>query len=142
MSERLEVSRTDAIIAMIIVGLVMIAAIAVQAGLITNPLTIGLAVTIAIALIMLGHAMVRAGVFGKSVLPMWYVLTFGIVMLAYGGIVSGYVPVAFTISNASVMEIAITNAMFYTLLALAVIAGIATVYATYRYYKKRALGTY
>ena len=92
-----------------------------------------------IALIMVGHALTRAGVFGKNVLPMWYVLTFGIVMLVYGGIVGGYIPIAFTISHASVMEIAITNAMFYTLLALAVAAGVAVVYATYRYYKKRAL---
>ena len=139
MPEKLEVTRSDAIIAMIIVGLVMVAAIAVQAGWITNPLTIGLVVTIAIALIMVGHALTRAGVFGKNVLPMWYVLTFGIVMLVYGGIVGGYIPIAFTISHASVMEIAITNAMFYTLLALAVAAGVAVVYATYRYYKKRAL---
>jgi len=38
------------------------------------------------------------------------------------------------------MELALTNAMFYTLVALAVIAAVAVIYAGYRYYKKRAVG--
>jgi len=38
------------------------------------------------------------------------------------------------------MEIAITNALFYTLVIMAVVAAVAAIYVGYRYYKKKALG--
>ena len=82
--------------------------------------------------------MVRAGVLAPGALPMWYFLTFGVTLLIYGGISAGYIPVAFAIKGIPLWEIAITNAMFYTLVALAVVAAVAVTYVSYRYYKQKA----
>lgn len=137
---KVEVTSKEAILAVGFVFLTILAVALVQAGVITNPLTLGLMVTLTIGLIFVGHFMTRAGVISRSALPLWYIFTFGVVMLVYGGIQSGYIPVAFMVSGASVAEIAITNAMFYTLVVMAVVAAVAAIYAGYRYYRKRALG--
>jgi len=137
---KIEVTTREAILAVGFVFLTIIAVALVQAGVITNPVTLGLMITLTIGLIFVGHFMARAGIISRSAVPLWYVFTFGIVMLVYGGIASGYIPVAFLISGASVMEIAITNALFYTLVIMAVVAAVAAIYVGYRYYKKRALG--
>jgi len=137
---KLEISTRDAILAIGFVGLVILGIALVQAGYITNPLSLGLMVTLSIGLILVGHILVKAGVFSPSALLLWYVFAFGLVMAVYGGIVYGYIPVAFLVGGASVNEIAITNAMFYVLVVLAVVAAIAVVYACYQYYKRRALG--
>jgi len=137
---RVEVTSREAILAIGFVLLTIIAVALVQAGIITNPISLGLMITLTIGLIFVGHFMVRAGIISRSAVPLWYIFTFGIVMLVYGGIASGSIPVAFLIAGASVMEIAITNALFYTLVIMAVVAAVAAVYVGYRYYKKRALG--
>ena len=137
---KIEVTTREAILAIGFVFLTIIAVALVQAGVITNPVTLGLMITLTIGLIFVGHFMARAGIISRSAVPLWYVFTFGIVMLVYGGIASGYIPVAFLVSGASVMEIAITNALFYTLVIMAVVAAVAAIYVGYRYYKKKALG--
>ena len=138
---KIEVTTREAILAVGFVFLTIIAVALVQAGIITNPVTLGLMITLTIGLIFVGHFMARAGIISRSAVPLWYVFTFGVVMLVYGGIASGAIPVAFLVAGASVMEIAITNALFYTLVVMAVIAAFAALYAGYRYYKRRALGT-
>jgi len=135
---KIEITTREAVLAVAFVFLTILAVALVQAGIITNPMTLGIMVTLTIGLIFVGYFMARAGVISKQALPLWYVLTFGIVMLVYGGIQAGYIPAAFAISYASVAEIALTNAMFYTLVAVAVIGAVAAVWASYRYYKKRA----
>ncbi|RLF08517.1 MAG: hypothetical protein DRJ60_00200 [Thermoprotei archaeon] len=136
----LEFSEREAILAVGFVFLTIVAIALVQSGVITNPLTLGLMVTLTIGLIFVGHSMAGAGIISRSAVPLWYIFTFGVVMLVYGGIQAGYIPIAFLISRATVMEIAITNAMFYTLIITAVVAAVAAIYAGYKYYKKRALG--
>jgi len=137
---RVEITAREAILALGFVFLVVLSVALVQAGVITNPISLGLMVTLTIGLIFVGHFMARAGVISRSAMPLWYLFTFGVVMLVYGGIQAGYIPAAFLISRATVTEIAITNAMFYTLVVMAVVAAVAAIYAGYRYYKKKALG--
>ena len=137
---KVEVTTREAVLAIGLVLLTLIAVALVQTGVITNPMSLGLMITLTIGLIFVGHFMARANIISRGALPLWYVFTFGIVMLVYGGIASGYIPVAFLIAGASIHEIAITNSLFYTLIIVAVVAAVAAVYAGYRYYKKRALG--
>jgi len=137
---KIEVTTREAILAVGFVFLTILAVALVQAGVITNPISLGLMVTLTIGLIFVGHFMARAGIISRTAVPLWYIFTFGVVMLVYGGIQAGYIPAAFLISGATVMEIAITNAMFYTLVVMAVVAAVAAIYAGYRYYKKKALG--
>lgn len=136
---RVEVTQREAFLALGFVFLIIIAVALVQAGVITNPISLGLMVTLTIGLIFVGHFMVKAGVISRSAIPLWYVFIFGVVMLVYGAIQGGLIPIAFLVAGASIQEIALTNALFYTLLITAVVAAVVVVYAGYRYYKKRAL---
>jgi len=137
---KFEITQREALLAIGFILLTILAVGMVQAGIITNPMTLGLMVTLAIGLIFVGYFLSNAGIISRSAVPLWYVFTFGVVMLVYGGIQAGYIPVAFLIAGASIKEIAVTNAMFYTLVALAIVAAVAAVYAGYQYYKKRATG--
>ena len=137
---KVEVTSREAVLAVGFVFLTILAVALVQAGVITNPMTLGLMVTLTIGLIFVGHFMARAGIISRSAVSLWYIFTFGVVMLVYGGIQAGYIPVALLISRATVTEIAVTNAMFYTLVVMAVVAAVAAIYAGYRYYKRRAMG--
>jgi len=137
---KVEVSTREAILAVGFVLLTIIAVALVQAGIITNPISLGLMITLTIGLIFVGHFMARAGIISRSAVPLWYIFTFGVVMLVYGGIASGAIPVAFLIAGATDHEIAITNSLFYTLVIMAVIAAVAAIYVGYQYYKKRAMG--
>lgn len=137
---KVEVTTREALLAIGLVFMVLIALALAQTGIITNPMTVGLMITLTIGLIFVGHFMARAQIISRGALPLWYIFTFGVVMLVYGGIASGYIPVAFMIAGASIHEIAITNSLFYTLVILSVVAAVAIIYAGYRYYKKRAVG--
>ena len=81
---KVEVTSREAMLAVGFVFLTILAVALVQAGVITNPLTLGLMVTLTIGLIFVGHFMTRAGVISRSALPLWYIFTFGVVMLVYG----------------------------------------------------------
>jgi len=129
---KIEVTTKEAYLAIGFVFLTIIAVALVQSGVITNPMTLGLLVTLTIGLIFVGHFMSRAGAISKSALPLWYIFTFGIVMLMYGAIQAGYIPLAFSIAGASIAEIELTNSMFYTLVLLAVVAAVAVVYVAYK----------
>jgi len=136
MSAKLEVSPKEAILAVSFVFLTMLAVALVQAGIVSNPLILGLLITLTVGLVFIGHILVRTGAISRSAVPLWYIFTFGLVMLLYGGIQAGYIPVAF-VCKATIMEIAITNAVLYTLLVLAIVATVAVVYLYYqrrRYY--------
>jgi len=136
MATKVEMSGKEAFLAIAFVFLIMIAVALIQAGVITNPLVLGLLVTLTVVLIFIGHIMVSKGVLSRAGVPLWYILVFGILMLIYGGIHAGYIPLAFLIAGASVEEIAITNAMLYTIIIVAVFALIAVAFAGYKYYKK------
>ena len=107
-----------------------------MAGVITSPLTLGLLITMTIVLLFIGHALAKSKVISRSALPLWYCLSLGLVLLSYGLIEAGYIPVAFIVPGATLMEIALTNSMFYVILFLSIVAAASVVYAGYKYYKK------
>ena len=133
---KIEITSREAILAVGFVFLIIIAIALVQAGIITNPISLGLMITITIALILVGHFLVRAGIISRSAVPLWYIMVFGLVMLLYGGVATGYLP-AIAIPHASVTEIAITTSLFYALVAVAVGAALAVLYFGYKYWWKR-----
>ena len=133
---RLEITTRDAILAVGFVAITLAVITLSMTGVITSPLTLGILMTETIVLLFVGHGLVRARVISKQALPLWYTLSLGIVLLTYGGIQAGWIPVAF-VYRASLVEVAITNAMFYTILVLSVAAAAAAVYAAYQYYRTR-----
>ena len=139
---KVEITSREAIIAIGFVLLVIVAVALVQSGVITNPVTLGLIITLTIALIFVGHFLARIGVISRQATPLWYILTFGIVMLVYGGIMMGVVPAAFSLGGVSVLEVALTNALFYTLVVAAIFAALAAVYVYSKHRKKMAVATF
>lgn len=125
---KVEMSSREAFISIAFVFLVILSVALVQAGIITNPLTLGLLITLTIVLIFVGHYMVKVGIISRESTPVWYVFVFGLVMLVYGGINAGFIPLAFVVSGASVAEVAITNSMFYVLVIVAVLAALLGIY--------------
>jgi len=138
MAEKMEFATRDVVLAVGFVGIVIITVALSMSGYITSPMTLGILVTESMVLIFIGHAMVNAKVLSKSALPLWYTFSFGMVLLTYGAIEAGYIPVAFVMPGATVMEIAITNSLFYVIVALSIVAAVAVAYAGYQYYKKYA----
>jgi len=139
---RIEFSARDAVIAVGFVFIVLVSVAMSMAGIITSPLTLGLLIVLTIVLLFIGQILVRARVINRQALPLWYAFVLGLVLLIYGAIEAGYIPVAFVMPGASVMEVAITNSMFYVIVILSVVAAIAVAYAAYQYYKKQLAVAY
>lgn len=130
---RVEIETKDAVIAMGFVIGVIIAVALVSVGIITNPMTLGILVTMTIAMVFLGYIMQSKGILSKTALPLWFIFSFGLVMILYGAIYAGYLPIAFSY-GASVKEVALSNALFYTLIATAVAGAVLSVFFGYKYY--------
>ena len=140
MPEKLEITGREAILAISFVAFVIFALALAQTGVIASPVTIGVVMMLAVVLLFIGHYLVKAGVLGKSTIPLWYVFSLGLVLVVYGAITQGLVPVAFTIAGASIAEIAIVNSMFYVVVALSIAAAIAIAYVAYKKLKLRYWG--
>jgi len=128
MAAKVEISKTEAVLAVIFVIFVLGMVAAAAAGLIANPLMWGLIMTMTVALIFVGHILVSKGILGAGTLPVWYVLIGGVILLTYGMMESGYLPVAFQVAGASVLELELTSALFYTVIVAAILAAIIAVY--------------
>jgi len=131
-----EFSTRDAALALGFVFLVLFTLALSMTGYISSPLMLGMLVTLTAALIFLGQWLVKAKAIAKSALPLWYVFVLGLVLLLYGAIQAGYIPVAFMMPGASVAEIALTSAMLYALVIVAVAAAFAAGFAASRHVKK------
>jgi len=125
---KVEVTRMEAVFAVIFVIFVVGMVAAAAAGLLANPLVWGLIITITVALIFVGHILVQRGILSRATLPVWYVLVGGLVLITYGMIEAGYLPVAFQVAGVGIFELELTSALFYTLVIAAILAAIVAVY--------------
>ena len=108
----------------------------IQAGIVKNPLTIGIAITSIVVLIFIGHHLVSKGIISREAAPLWYIFAFGLVLIIYGMVRSGTIAPAFIVPNASIEEISLASALFYTLVVFATIGIIATAYTSFKLYRK------
>ncbi len=131
---RIEMSTREAFLAVLLVAAIIATVALAQAGVIQNPLTIGLLMTFAIGMIVVINILVSRGVISRGSMPLFYVFCLGLALILYGAIEKGYLPVAINYS-ASTTEVAITNAAFYVLLILALLGAPLAIYAAYKYKK-------
>jgi len=134
---KVELGTREAMFAIAFVFAIILTIALVNLGIITTPLTLGLIVTLATVMVLLGHILAQKGVLAGASIYIWYILTFGVMMLIYGAIYGGYLPIAFSY-GASVSEVALSNALFYTLIIVAVVGAVLSVYFGYQYYKREA----
>lgn len=102
-----------------------------------DPLTAGLILTTAMALVFLGYYLVRQKIIPSHMLPFWYILIIGVALLMYGGIQQGFIPVfliAGTPANSAVyLMFVITESVLYALL---VVVPLTVIFGLY-YAKKK-----
>lgn len=129
---KIHVETKEAWAAVFFVILILGIMAAINVGVLKNPVTVGLIVTMTTVLLLIGHFLVTKNIISKGILPLWYMLIFGIMLMLAGGILSGAVAPAFVVSGATVLEIAITNALFYTLVIAAVLSAVVLYVVYYR----------
>lgn len=92
---------------------VFVALVLVQAGIVRNPVTLGLVVTGAGVLLLLAYWLEKLGVLAGEALGIFFVIALGLFFIAYGLIASGLLP-----ATATGEEGLILSAFAYTLLAI------------------------
>jgi len=132
---KIEMAPKETYLAIGFVFAIILAIVLVNLGYITTPLTLGLIVTLATILVLLGHTLVNKGILAKPTLYIWYLMIFGLTMILYGAIYGGYLPIAFSYGG-KVAEVALSNALFYTLLVVAVVGAVLSTFFGYHYFKK------
>lgn len=132
---KIEMEPKETYLAIGFVFAVILTIVLVNLGYITTPLTLGLIVTLTTVLVLLGHVLVQKGVFAKSTMYVWYLMVFGLAMILYGAIYGGYIPIAFSYGG-KVAEVALSNALFYTLLVVAVVGAVLSTFFGYHYFKE------
>jgi len=103
---KVELGTREAMFAIGFVFAIILTIALVNLGIITTPLTLGLIVTLATVMVLLGHTLAQKGILAGASIYVWYILTFGVMMLIYGAIYGGYIPIAFSY-GASVSEVAL-----------------------------------
>lgn len=93
-----------------------------------DPLTGGIIILTLTALFVIGEWLESKGIFGKGATMVWLVFGLGIVAVISGLIARGILPLAFYTSSTPFLVLAVSNAMLYSLLILAIVALAITVY--------------
>jgi len=124
-----QMSLGEAVFALIFIGVVIVLMYAVMAGTIANAITLGLMLLLGIGVVFLGNHLEKSGALSRPALMLYYVGAIGFVLIIYGAIKKGYLPIAIAYTS-SLEAIAITNALLYVLF---VVALFVVLYAIYEY---------
>jgi len=112
--------------AALLFALIVLGVLAAAASGAFNPMLAGTIITLTVLLIFIGHYLVRVGVLSRSSTPLWYILIMGIMLIFYGLVSKGLIPLAVASEAMTFAELVIFTTMLYTILIVAVI-GIAAV---------------
>jgi hypothetical protein len=124
---KVEMGSKEAALAVIFMIVIIGLIAAAQAGAF-NPIMVGAIVTVTVILVFIGYGLVRLGVITKSTLPVWYIFVIGLVLLFYGAIARGIIPLALYSDAISIHEAALFTALIYVLVVVAVLAVVSVLY--------------
>ena len=127
MAERakIELGAREAVAALLF-ALIVLGVLAAAASGAFNPMLAGTIITLTVLLIFIGHYLVRVGVLSRSSTPLWYILILGIMLIFYGLVSKGLIPLAVASEAMTFAELVVFTTMLYTIFIVAVI-GIAAV---------------
>jgi len=128
---KVEMGFREAVIAVLFMVFVIGLIVAAQAG-VFNPVVVGAILTMAVILVFIGYGLVKLGVITRSALPVWYVFVLGLVLLFYGAIARGVIPLAVYSEAMTLQEAALFTALIYVLVVVAVLAIVGALYALVR----------
>ena len=128
---KVEMGFREAVIAVLFMLFVVGLIVAAQAG-VFNPIMVGAILTVTVILVFIGYGLVKMGVITRSALPVWYVFILGLVLLFYGAIARGVIPLAVYSEAITLQEAALFTALIYVLVVVAVLAIIGVLYTLAR----------
>jgi hypothetical protein len=128
---KVEMGFKEAVIAVLFMLFVVGLIVAAQAG-VFNPIMVGAILTVTVILVFIGYGLVKMGVITKSALPVWYVFILGLVLLFYGAIARGALPLAVYSETITLQEATLFTALIYVLVVVAVLAIIGVLYTLAR----------
>ena len=91
-----------------------------------NPMLAGTIITLTVLLVFIGHYLVKVGILSRSSTPLWYILILGMMLIFYGLVSKGLIPLAVAIETMTFAEAVVLTSMLYTIFIVALI-GIAAV---------------
>jgi hypothetical protein len=124
---KIEMGFREAIIAVLFMVFVMGLIGAAQAG-VFNPIMVGAILTVTVILVFIGYGLVKMDVITRSALPVWYVFVLGLVLLFYGAIARGVIPLAVYSEAMTLQEAILFTALIYVLVVVAVFAIVGALY--------------
>jgi len=129
MAERpkIEVGAREAAVA-ILFAFVVLGVLAAAASGLFNPMLAGAIITLTVLLVLIGHQLVKMGVMSRSAMPIWYIFVLGLMLVFYGLVSKGVIPLAVASGAMTLAEVAVFTALLYTLLIVAVIGLGAALY--------------
>jgi hypothetical protein len=122
---KIELGAREAVAALLF-ALIVLGVLAAAASGAFNPMLAGTIITLTVLLIFIGHYLVRVGVLSRSSTPLWYILILGIMLIFYGLVSKGLIPLAVASEAMTFAELVVFTTMLYTIFIVAVI-GIAAV---------------
>lgn len=128
---KVEMGFREAVIAVLFMVFVIGLIVAAQAG-VFNPIMVGAILTVTVILVFIGYGLVKMGFITRSALPVWYVFILGLVLLFYGAIARGVIPLAVYSEAITLQEAALFTALIYVLVVVAVLAIIGVLYTLAR----------
>jgi hypothetical protein len=128
---KIEMGFREAVIAVLFMVFVIGLIVAAQAG-VFNPIMVGAIFTVTVILVFIGYGLVKMGFITRSALPVWYVFILGLVLLFYGAIARGVIPLAVYSEAITLQEAALFTALIYVLVVVAVLAIIGVLYTLAR----------
>lgn len=126
MSSPLQLSTTEAVVAVAFLLLIIGLMYGVMAGIIASPIVAGLGLVYAVLVLIFGLYLMRAGRISMQGLIVYFVLIAGITLFIFGMVQKGILPVARIGTNQ--FEMISTTTMLYVLLGIAFAVILATVF--------------
>jgi len=129
MAERpkIEVGAREAAVA-ILFAFVVLGVLAAAASGLFNPMLAGAIITLTVLLVLIGHQLVKMGVMTRSAIAIWYIFVLGLMLVFYGLVSRGVIPLAVASGAMTLAEVAVFTATLYTLFIVAVIGLGAALY--------------
>jgi len=124
---RIELGAREAVAALLFAFIVLGVLAAAASGLF-NPMLAGTIITLVVILIFIGNYLVKLGILSRTAMPLWYILVLGIMLVFYGLISKGVIPLAIASEVMTFTEVVVFTTMLYTLFIVAVIGLAAALY--------------
>lgn len=125
-SSPLQLSTTEAVIAVAFLMLIIGLMYGVMTGLIASPIVAGLGLVYAVLVLLFGLYLMRAGRISMQGLVVYFVLVAGITLFVFGMVQKGMLPVARIGTNQ--FEIISTTTMLYILAGIAIVTILVALY--------------